>query len=75
MTNHPGDYYSFLTLTRLREEELGRKARRRDLLTQVDYSPGLRASIAGFLRRAADRVDTRSTATERQPSHRYQRAP
>jgi hypothetical protein len=74
MTNHPGDYYSFLTLARLREQELERKGRRHDLLVQAASRAGLRASIAGFLRRTADRVDARA-ASELPATRRYQRAP
>ena len=75
MTNHPGDHYSFLTLARLREEELQRKGRRHDLLKQAPYRPGLRAAVAAILRRTADRVDTRSTTTDLPAQRRYQRAP
>ncbi len=75
MTNHPGDYHSFLHLHRLREEELERRSRHHDLLAQAPYRPGLRASVAGFLRHAADRLDARPTDTDIARARRYQRAP
>jgi hypothetical protein len=73
MTNHPGDHYSFLTLARLREEQLERKSKQRALVQQAPYRPGLRAAIAGFLRSTADRLEAPRTAEL--PARRYQRAP
>ncbi len=75
MTNHPGDTYSFLQLARLREEHLERMSRHHDLVKQAPYRPGLRASIAGFLRSTADRLEARPTTTDAPPTRRYQRAP
>lgn len=75
MTNHPGDYYSFLQLARLREEELARKGRHHDLLAQAPRRPGVRATFAGFLRSAADRVEAHPISSDTPRAHRYQRAP
>ena len=73
MTNHPGDQYSFLELARLREQQLERKSRHRDLVRQAPHQPGVRATIAGFLRSAADRLEAPRT-TEPTARH-FQRAP
>ena len=75
MTNHPGDYHSFLHLAQLREDHLERKSKQRDLLAAAGYRPGIRASFAGFLRSIADRVEARPAHAEPTPARRYQRAP
>ena len=73
--NHPGDYHSFLHLAQLRDEHLERKSRQHHLLTQSGYRFGARARVAGFLRSIADRVESRTPATDHPQAPRYQRAP
>ena len=75
MTNHPGDYNSFLQLARLREEDLERQRKHHDLVQGAPYRPGFRAAVASILRSAADRMDRRPAQPEYRPARRYQRAP
>jgi hypothetical protein len=75
MTNHPGDYHSFLHLAQLREEQLERKSRHHHLLTESGYHFGVRARFAGLLRSMADRVESRTPVADQPPAPRYQRAP
>jgi hypothetical protein len=75
MTNHPGDYNSFLRLAQLREEQLERNQRRHHLAQQAPYRPGLRGNVASFLRSIADRVEARPAQPDVTQARRYQRAP
>ena len=75
MTNHPGDYHSFLQLARLREDRLERQGKHRQLVEDAPYRAGFRALAARMLRKAADRVDRPRTATDPSPAPRYHRAP
>ena len=75
MTNHPGDYYSFLQLAQRRAEHLERQSEYRQLVQEAPYRAGLRAFTTRLLRTRAHRVDRSPTAPDTAPEVRYQRAP
>lgn len=75
MTNHPGDYHSFLQLARLREDHVYRQIKHRQFVEDAPYRAGFRALAAGVLRKTADRVDRPHTTTDPNRPPRYQRAP
>lgn len=67
MTNHPGDYNSFLRLAQLREESIEAHARRPAARAQARPVSAVRRGVAGLLRAAADRLDNRRSAPR--PDH------
>ena len=75
MTNHPGDYHSFLQLAQLREDQLERRSQHRQLIQDAPYRAGFRSLMARLLRTTADRVDRPRPTSEAQATPRYQRLP